>query len=328
VCERDIDLLFAKQNTPSAFSGDRNFLGFAHLLLLEEFVSSPAFVQWFVDKISGCKIESVISAARSVKHTNGESDLEIFLRLSDGEKMLLLIENKVSAGFQKDQARRYQLRAENYVATGRAKKCLTFLAAPADYLDHTNVSRFDAAISYEEIDEAMDSFADPARKKYKSFLLRKAIEKSTHGYNMVEDRAVTAFWRDYWTLAMENVPTLNMKKPGGKPGASSFIYFDPVSLPKGIRIVHKVSRGYVDLQISGAASVFPEFVRRLRPHLGENMELAITNKSVSIRIYAPVLNIWAELTTQVEDALLGLSAAERLLEWGLAHMEMLSDEVK
>jgi hypothetical protein len=57
VCERDIDLL-----------------------LLEEFIASVHFIQWFTEQINrvDAEIECLLSAQRSVTQSNGESDLEVY----------------------------------------------------------------------------------------------------------------------------------------------------------------------------------------------------------------------------------------------------------
>src|SRR4051812_5076572 len=89
VCERDVDLL-----------------------LLEEFLASAEFGNWFLRKVSNGQASSgaLIGARRSVTESNGESDLEVTLKLPDDSTLRLLIENKVGAGLQPQQAERYRSR--------------------------------------------------------------------------------------------------------------------------------------------------------------------------------------------------------------------------
>lgn len=67
------------------------------LLLLEEFLSSARFSQWFLQKVLGEALADwlCVKAARSVTNSIGESDLEVAFKGPDGLTHLLLIENKV-----------------------------------------------------------------------------------------------------------------------------------------------------------------------------------------------------------------------------------------
>jgi len=71
------------------------------LLLLEEFLSSPDFSDWFVMKALGDSVNlgRCMEARRSVSDGSGESDLEISFVQEDGVRTRLLIENKVNAGY-------------------------------------------------------------------------------------------------------------------------------------------------------------------------------------------------------------------------------------
>jgi hypothetical protein len=109
VCERDLDLL-----------------------LLEELYSSPAF-RSFVSNTAGfpeLAEESLTSVFRSVTHSSGESDLELYLELADGQRAVLLIENKIDASLQPAQAERYKQRAGACVASGDVDTARTLLVAP------------------------------------------------------------------------------------------------------------------------------------------------------------------------------------------------------
>ena len=68
------------------------------LLLLEEFVATPAFAKWFNLQTSAQDLseEPVISAHRSVTTSTGESDLEIVMLSSDGRVNYLMIEKNLS----------------------------------------------------------------------------------------------------------------------------------------------------------------------------------------------------------------------------------------
>lgn len=63
--------------------------------------------------VSGWPAESMdlLAAERSVSEGNGESDLQLTLRDRNNRLGILLIENKLAAGFQPQQLRRYRERA-------------------------------------------------------------------------------------------------------------------------------------------------------------------------------------------------------------------------
>ncbi|WP_263365613.1 hypothetical protein [Edaphobacter bradus] len=107
----------------------------AHIdfLLEEEFASNPEFLTFFLSTASanvainekgekflipasneqwGCR------SARSVTTSAGESDVLVIYRSSDPTpcRVAILIEDKIKAGFQREQAKRYRDRAKTGVA--------------------------------------------------------------------------------------------------------------------------------------------------------------------------------------------------------------------
>ncbi|MGC9329002.1 MAG: PD-(D/E)XK nuclease family protein, partial [Candidatus Hinthialibacter sp.] len=124
------------------------------LLLLEEFFSSPKFIDWFVESIDfqEAKNSELIQVRRSATDLTGESDLEVELSNHAGDRFILLIENKIKAHFQPRQAHRYQERGASYVSRGLCKKYKTVLIAPHNYLgDDSGKIGFDAVIEYEAV---------------------------------------------------------------------------------------------------------------------------------------------------------------------------------
>jgi len=77
------------------------------LLHWEEFVTSPAFLTWFLEEAGVPNRGDLVSAARSVTAVNGESDLELEVRAASVITKIL-IENKIDAPLQRLQAARYR----------------------------------------------------------------------------------------------------------------------------------------------------------------------------------------------------------------------------
>jgi hypothetical protein len=296
VCERDIDLL-----------------------LLEEFLSSPDFLFWWMRKVWPRAFSSLkfLETHRSVTQSNGESDLEITLIVEGGCRVRLLIENKVNAALQPMQAERYKARGASYVAQGHCEECFTILAAPRRYFGD-GMKGFDAVISYEDIQEWFDNQANIGdRSKYKSALLHAGIDKGVYGYQPIEDDAVGSFWKKYWLMALENAPELEMAEPKGKPAGASFIDFRPATLPKGVVLVHKLSHGNADIQFSGYGGRLSELRDKYGNAMEADMSITSAAKSGAIRIKVPVVNVAHSFEEQMEDTLHGLLAIKRLYSWFL-----------
>jgi hypothetical protein len=128
VCEQDIDLL-----------------------LLEEFVSSPAFLAWFLKEIQLPDNAMLTEGARSVSTATGESDLELTFESALGV-IKVLIENKVGAVLQHMQAERYRERAENNKRNQSCCLATTVIFAPQAYFGQTQDKLgFDHLVTYEMV---------------------------------------------------------------------------------------------------------------------------------------------------------------------------------
>ena len=239
--------------------------------------------------------------------------------------LTLLLENKVDAQFQPNQAQRYRLRGEAYRAAGKCSRYRTVLIAPTSYLGGDGALHgFDATVTYEAVRDwflAQDSLG--TRRHYKASLLSAAIVKSKLGYNPVADAPVSDFWHQYWQLANECAPELEMPEPTAKPARAGFVYFRPLALSKRCAIVHKLRHGNVDLQLAGLAPRVPALGQRLAGVLSPAMTLAKAGKSAAVRLRVPILDTGAEFNRQTEVALGGLAAASTLLAWYVDHAEFI-----
>jgi len=297
-CERDIDLL-----------------------LLEEFVSASGFFQWFLQSIGWREAlgGQVIGAQRSATVSNGESDLEITLERPDGSLYRLLIENKVSASLQHRQAERYRERGESYVRHGQCQGFRTVIVAPETYLGEQGATKgFDAAVSYEAIRDWFNQsgLAQP-RLDYKVYMLSGAIERSARGWQLIEDEPVTRFWRRYWQLAWEMAPELQMPEPTGKPSGSSFVRFQPLGLPSGVTLLHKVWYGNVDLQFAGMGRRLREMREKYGSHLGDRARLVQASKPTAVRIKMHRIDMTDDLDQLEGKIMEAIRAAQYLLQWFL-----------
>lgn len=284
------------------------------LLLLEELTVSEDFFAWVINKTVKQKNAKPYKVWHSLMDAEfGESDLVLLYK--DGrEKKALLLENKIDAIAQPEQAERYIKRGEKGIVDGLWKEFATCLVAPETYLDSTaNASLYQYQLSYESIRKWYLKQGD-VRAKYKAQIVLEAIEKSRRGYTIVPDDRVSAFWFRYYELAKQHAPDLELARPSKKPAKSCWIAFKPKSLPKGIRIVHKLDRGYVDLEIRGAAKDAEQLIAKLQEVIPKNVSIEITGKSLSLRHEVPIVNHFGNADDQAEEVKQGLLAASALLE--------------
>ena len=289
------------------------------LLLLEEFYASEAFRRWFASHALNLEWETFVGARRSVTQSTGESDLEVSFLDADQRQWRLLIENKVSASFQRQQAARYQQRGNTYVEQGVCFAFRTILIAPERYFGkQENTKGFDARLTYEMLHDWFIQHDEiGARRFYKAALLTAAIEKATFGYQAEADAPVSNFWHSYWEMTEKYAPELQMKQPEAKPARAGFIYFRPASLPRGIEICHKLPHGVVDIQFRGMGERVQELRAAFQSHLHSDMSVKMAGKSSVVRLRVPVLNAGADFAAQAVHAQEGILAAKRLLIWYL-----------
>src|SRR2546423_6446981 len=83
------------------------------LLLLEEIYTSSEFRAWFTSQAGLRAPGPFASAFRSIRDgDNRETDLVVVFGGARQPKAALLVENKIAAAFQPDQARDYRARAQ------------------------------------------------------------------------------------------------------------------------------------------------------------------------------------------------------------------------
>lgn len=301
ICERDIDLL-----------------------LLEELSVTPEFASRLISYASGERPVQVTSVRQSVTQSSGESDLEIAWRRAQGGEGRVLIENKVDASFQRNQAARYRQRAEAYIRNGACDCAWTLVVAPAAYFSSEDEKHgFDASLTYEQVQQWYEEAGLGARGVYKIRVLAAAIAKSRLGYNPIADDAISRFWHDYWELSLAEAPELGMGEPGPKPPQSTWIYFAPGGLPRAVWLLHKVTGGSVELSLGGRGGRLGEVRVGLLPLLEPDMQVERTGKSTAVRLRVEPMNMTVALHEQVALARAAMAAAGRLRRWAYTHRDAL-----
>jgi hypothetical protein len=205
-----------------------------------------------------------------------------------------LLENKIDAGFQPDQAERYHRRGEEGIQQGTWAEFITCIVAPQVFLNNqSGVEEFDTSISYERLVEWFDQQKEQVeRSRYRGAVLRYAAEKTRRKAIGKAVPEITAFWAGYWQLACREFPELRMPQPGGKGPLADWPDFRGNGLPAGTHILHKWADGKVDLELSGMAAFEEEVRRSLTESLPDGVSIEVTGKSLALRLMVPPLDRW------------------------------------
>ena len=251
------------------------------LLLLEEWSVNPDFAYWILEQCGINERFVSFNGYHSVTDPQfGETDL-LLIAENDSEKIAILLENKIDAIAQPKQAERYFLRAEKLRQELNLSQTIIGIVAPDNYLQNNQeAANYPFQISYESTAEYLDSLSD-IRSKYRAAVVFSAIEKERRGYRPVKDEQVSRFWHDYWTYLRDNLPDVYMKEPDIVPSNSDWpgLKFD--WFPSKWKLVHKLSRGVLDLETKLTESDVSILQKNL-----ENTDFSIikTGKSYSVRL--------------------------------------------
>lgn len=158
------------------------------LFLIEEFVASPSFLNWFLARVELNGPADLVGVTLSEQVTTGESPMakgesDVVLKIRQGKSTIgLHIENKIDAVLQDRQAERYSDRAIHCRDRGDYDHALTILVAPAAY----SADGFDRRVSYEETSDWLKQQPRSPRVLYKLALLKAALDRNKE----------TQRWRD------------------------------------------------------------------------------------------------------------------------------------
>jgi len=248
------------------------------LLLVEELYSNWDFVVW-VSTLAGF---GPAVASWDVKHskrrTRSRREIDIFVELSmtDGRRAAVLIENKLDASEQPDQAESYREELD-VLAAIYAQRAMIIICPGSYAMQHSGfTSKFNAVVSYEEVrDWFIAAGMEAGNEAFLRFRLRaelfdQAINKHRRGYTAIPDKVVGNFNANYVALlrkiAPEIVPGNSMLLPANPRESTSMIFDQEKTfavLPKEIRprrFAHELGRGS-ERRANYVAVVFPGWGR-------------------------------------------------------------------
>lgn len=304
---------------------DRKYERDIDLLLVEEFSVNPAFAAWFVNQTKFAGTEAaVVDVHVSKADTLGESDLIVVFESTDRGRFAFLIEDKIDAPLQPDQALRYRQRAEKEVKLGLCADYEIVLAAPRHYIDHyPGLDGFDVKIAHEDIGAAIADIDPSPRGLYRASFVGTAASKRINKWKPERDPATDAFWEAAYRLATDEFSVLEMKRISVTKG-STWINFRPrdmPTMPKRIYISLKGDRGLNDLTFSNTnAHQFGEVVRTL---LEPGMSIQQTAASAAVRLETEGFLVTDLPEDGIRKVRAAFEASARLIEFYRNHRDAL-----
>lgn len=198
--------------------------GVLQRLLLSDRNAAALFLGTAVRDVAGVAVDRV-TVARQVRHASAIGTADLVVRYWSGASCvaMLLVENKIDAGFTPDQPARYAVSRDAHLASGAAPIVATLLVAPSIYLASSKLAvGFDAVLPYESL---LPIVTGDDRE-----LVEVAIERAASPYEPVPVQAVMDFFTGYAELARQTAPDLVLKRnpnsAEARPEASRTIYFD------------------------------------------------------------------------------------------------------
>lgn len=268
-----------------------------------------------------------VTVQRQVQHigASGTADLVVRFWRDNSVAAMLLIENKIDAGFTPDQPTRYAQCRDAHIQRGAAPSVSTLLIAPHKYLSSSQLKHsFNGWLSYEAL--------LPYASEHDRSLLQAAIERAESPYEACPDSDVMSFFQgyeqingDFDGLAMKKCPNSG----DARPTASRTIYFDTLSSgfrrypfllngdgPASIRVAHQcwdanAPSASVKLMLGGWARhrlLVTPFLKSALANTGIHLRTA--GQSLAFVCDTPRLNnrrSAAAQKQQIEDALTKLS---------------------
>ncbi|MCU9849386.1 hypothetical protein OEZ60_15400 [Defluviimonas sp. WL0024] len=295
--------------------------------------SNPAFARVFLTAVDGNPDNRITSIALQSPHRGAGHRGSIDLELVRADNSILLVENKIDAGYsvtRKGDPQPDRYRATVAALRNRGRKAASVLLAPEIYLRGTrHRAAFDHHVSYEDLREGLRG-ADLA-------LLDAAILQAETPYDPIPNPSSAAFFADYKTFAQTFFSELVIKRnPNGngvRPTGSRTIYFD---VPRTLRIWPALPRPKMSLQCRDSAAPSASVkimlgdwaIKAKAFNIPASLE-AIggyarpAGRSLGLVIDTPQLDTQMPLEAQVAGVEEGLEAARRLANWWNRHGDSL-----
>lgn len=268
------------------------------LLIIRSFIENESFRSRLLSKIGIAGHVTVLNAFHSLSDTDGESDITFIIE-HNRRKMGILIENKINAIAQPNQAFRYTVRGNSSVAAHAYDEYKILILAPAKYLsDNSEAKNYETQISYEYIQGLFDKGC------FEYQMLEQAINKEGTGYEPKEVKEITLFWDEMYDHIEKNYPRLLFNGIKGAPKGPRCHWFSFKTNVKKTTIQYKADRKYIDLELAGLGDCYAEFLAAnplLFTNFPEITRIRTAGKSLAVEIQtSQELDCRGDFTSQIE----------------------------
>jgi len=123
--------------------------------------TSDSFRRWFVSQAApALELGEYLGGAIHASYAGeGESDIEFGFATANGDRHIVLIENKIDAAKQPDQIKRYYYRGQFRVERDDWDSYTVCLLAPERYVSEEDETGFDSIIHYEDVLEQLGTLS-------------------------------------------------------------------------------------------------------------------------------------------------------------------------
>ena len=290
---------------------------------------NPEFARSFLNAVDGRPELQVTNVRVQTPHRGEGHRGTIDLEVTRADGSILLIENKIDAGYSvtrtgDPQPDRYK--ASVAALRHRGNRASSVLLAPEVYLLGTrHRAAFDHHVSYEILRNGL--------KGNDRSLVDAAILQAATPYDPVPNPSSAAFFADYQIFAQKFFPELVIKRnPNGngvRPTGSRTVYFD---VPRTLRTWPALPRPKMSLQCRDSAAPSASVKIMLGDMAAQARGVKIpasleaiggyarpAGRSLGLVIDTPQLDTQMPLKAQVAEVEEGLEAARRLAEWWNRH---------
>jgi hypothetical protein len=306
--------------------------------LLEELSASPAFFDWFMGRLAGCfrvPAHADVRVQRSPRRLTDTRQTDLQIGFADGDEVkgVVLIENKVTDGFQDAQPEAYADEITAWRERVGQKHAVAVLVSPRSNMAVQGCEHFHAAILIEEI---VDHLAERLRDGGLPAELRARLEIKVELLEAICGKRANSRWnpetiperRDfrlmYEALLRDLAPGLRVRPSvDGRKATTRFFDGFPGqgTLPFSAQLKHEYGHGdlwkYAALQFKGAGHLV-EAVRAadgLVPPDG-SIQVDRSGTSLMIRVVTPGIDPDpARFDEQREKLEAGIDALKLLCEW-------------
>lgn len=189
-------------------------------IICEEIYCSQSFFNLFLAKISreGAKVLSIFHSKRN---EFGETDIEVIYEYG-GTKHAILIEDKISAEPQPEQAERYRSRGEKDVKDGLYEDFSTFLVAPQRYLSNpaNMAEKYDYTVSHDDIAKYFKHNDDP-HSEFRLNCFSTSLIKCQYSSRTMKAEKIPDFFVEYAkqleSSSYNNIQIIRLPQTSKKP---------------------------------------------------------------------------------------------------------------